>query len=87
MARISILGMYEYNPNIFDNFNVPEGLNRDAVINNILIININKVIYDKLTNMPIDFVVDNIEITKTKSDSGLKSDKNFFLAQTYLIRI
>lgn len=57
------------------------------VINNILIININKVIYDKLTNMPIDFVVDNIEITKTNSDSGLKSDKNFFLAQTYLIRI
>ena len=34
---ISILGMYEYDNAIFNELSVPEGLNRDDVINNILI--------------------------------------------------
>ena len=37
MAGISIMGMYEYNQDVFDGFNVPEGLDRDTVINNILL--------------------------------------------------
>lgn len=37
MALFSIMGMYEYNPTIFDGFQVPEGINRETVINNILL--------------------------------------------------
>ena len=37
MAWMSIMGMYEYDPTVFDNFKVPEGVNRDNVINNILL--------------------------------------------------
>lgn len=34
---LSIQGMYEYNPTIFDGFNVPTGLDKQECINNILL--------------------------------------------------
>ena len=34
---LSIMGMYEYNPTIFDDFNVPEGMDKETVVNNILL--------------------------------------------------
>lgn len=40
MARgctLSILGIYEYDPTVFDGFRVPEGLSQQNVLNNILI--------------------------------------------------
>ena len=37
MAWISILGMYEYDPSVFDDFSVPEGVNKEQTINNILL--------------------------------------------------
>lgn len=37
MAWMSIMGMYEYDPTIFDGFRVPDGLDRDNTINNILL--------------------------------------------------
>ena len=37
MAWLSIMAMYEYDPTIFDGFNVPDGVDKDSVINNILI--------------------------------------------------
>ena len=35
-ATLSILGMYQYDDTIFDGFNVPEGMNKDIAVNNIL---------------------------------------------------
>lgn len=37
MAWLSILGMYEYNNDIFDDLNIPEGINKENLINNILL--------------------------------------------------
>ena len=34
---LSIMGLYEYDNNIFQGLQVPEGLNREAVINEILL--------------------------------------------------
>lgn len=34
---LSVMGMYEYDSTILDGITVPEGMNRDALINNILI--------------------------------------------------
>lgn len=34
---LSILGMYEYDNSIFDDLNVPDGINKENVINNILL--------------------------------------------------
>ena len=35
-ARLSILGLYNYDPTIFDHFNVPEGMDKETAINLIL---------------------------------------------------
>lgn len=37
MAWLSIMGMYEHDPTIFDGFKAPDGLNRENIINNILL--------------------------------------------------
>lgn len=37
MASISILALYQYDPTIFDNLQIPDELDRDELINNILI--------------------------------------------------
>jgi hypothetical protein len=34
---LSIMGMYEYDPTVFSGFNVPEGIDKDAVIDEILL--------------------------------------------------
>lgn len=34
---LSILGMYEYDNSVFNGFQIPEGIDRDALINNILL--------------------------------------------------
>jgi hypothetical protein len=36
-SSISIYGLYQWDPTIFDGFTVPDGLDRDAIIENILI--------------------------------------------------
>ena len=35
-SRISILGLYNYNTDIFSGFEVPDGMDREPVINEIL---------------------------------------------------
>lgn len=35
-ATLSILGMYQYDPTIFDEMLLPEGMDRDTIVNNIL---------------------------------------------------
>lgn len=37
MARLSIMGLYNYNENVFEGFNVPEGMDRQTAINEILL--------------------------------------------------
>ena len=37
MGTLSIVGMYNYDPSIFDGFNVPEGMTKETVVNNILL--------------------------------------------------
>lgn len=37
MATMSILGLYNYDPTIFDGMRLPEGLNKDTLVNNLLI--------------------------------------------------
>ena len=37
MAWMSIMGMYEYNPDMFDHFNVPQGMDKETCVNNILL--------------------------------------------------
>ena len=34
---LSIMGMYEHDPTIFDDFNVPDGMDKETVVNNILL--------------------------------------------------
>ena len=36
-SRLSIMGMYEYDPTVMDGLTVPVGMDRDTVINNILL--------------------------------------------------
>lgn len=36
-ANLTIIGLYEYSPDIFEGLTVPEGMDRDEVINNILL--------------------------------------------------
>jgi hypothetical protein len=36
-ARLTILGLYNYNSDIFQGFNVPEGMDRETVLNEILL--------------------------------------------------
>lgn len=35
-ATLSILGLYSHNPAVFDYFNLPSGVNRETVVNNLL---------------------------------------------------
>ncbi len=37
MAKLSILGLYNYNTSVFDGFTVPQGLDRETIINEILL--------------------------------------------------
>lgn len=37
MAKLSILGLYNYNSSVFDGFKVPQGLDRETIINEILL--------------------------------------------------
>lgn len=36
-AKLSIMGLYNYNPDIFDDLNVPDGITKEDVIDNILL--------------------------------------------------
>lgn len=36
-AKLSIMGLYNYNPEIFSDLNVPEGIDKETVIDNILL--------------------------------------------------
>lgn len=36
MATMSLLALYQYNEQLFDGLRVPEGVNRDALVNNLL---------------------------------------------------
>ena len=69
MAWISILGMYEYKPDLFDGFNVPEGINKENVVNNILINCAElEIIYSQpdILKMAIDIWSDSNQITWNK---------------------
>lgn len=37
MAKLSIMGLYKYNPEIFDDLTVPTGIDKETVIDNILL--------------------------------------------------
>ena len=36
-ANLTIIGLYEFNPDVFEGLTVPEGMDREEVINNILL--------------------------------------------------
>lgn len=61
---LSIMGMYEYDPTVLDGLNVPEGMNKDTVVNNIL-----------LNCAELELIFSNIDIMKLAISTWSESNQ------------